>query len=433
MNKISSTPRFTVIIPTKDRADYLIHTLRTCSIQDYENLEIIVSDDGSQDNTREVVEDFAKKDNRIRYISPGADAGMRMNFEFALSQVKPGYVMAIGGDDGLLPYGISGMNEVLQESGKELLTWPSSTYFYPNVRAQTSQLVLFANHGKFKNNVKIVNSKDYLARQAKNLSYLADEETPMFYCKGVVSTNLVDRVRARSMHNYFYSCSTPDGYSGIVLAGEVEDYAFSYKPFSLLGASPTSQGSVYMGFNPKHKKQADDFFKKSLEIPMHKELGSEPYSPLLTLMTADFLLTARDLPGWPGSFPQIDYRNLIVKSLKELNGLWADEKIGRELNILLRISRFHGLEDFFLEEISRLRRDKRRPLNGSAISPSRIYLDGDKFGIKNIFDAVYVSHYMNGILSNINKGYIVSVINNSIRYWVQSKSRGKKFNVKDLI
>ncbi len=65
-------PLFTVIIPTKDRAEYLHHTLRTCSLQDYDNLEIIVSDDGSTDHTREVVAEAARKDPRIRYASPGA-------------------------------------------------------------------------------------------------------------------------------------------------------------------------------------------------------------------------------------------------------------------------------------------------------------------------------------------------------------------------
>ena len=64
--KKDSNPLFTVIIPTKDRAKYLFHTLRTCTIQDYDNLEIIVSDDGSTDNTREVVEEAASKDPRVR-------------------------------------------------------------------------------------------------------------------------------------------------------------------------------------------------------------------------------------------------------------------------------------------------------------------------------------------------------------------------------
>ncbi len=71
MTKTESKPLFTVIIPTKDRAEYLHHTLRTCSNQEYENLEIIVSDDGGSDNTEAVVLEAARKDARIKYITPG--------------------------------------------------------------------------------------------------------------------------------------------------------------------------------------------------------------------------------------------------------------------------------------------------------------------------------------------------------------------------
>ena len=123
---------FTVIIPTKDRAQYLKETLKTCTNQDYDNLEIIVSDDGSLDNSREIVEEVARKDPRVRLVSPGSGVGMLDNFEFALNHVKPGFVIALGGDDGLMPNSIVRMHDIILETGTELLTWPTSTYFYPN-------------------------------------------------------------------------------------------------------------------------------------------------------------------------------------------------------------------------------------------------------------------------------------------------------------
>ena len=49
---------FTVIIPTRERSDTLQHALHTCVIQDYDNLEILISDNLSQDHTREVVESY---------------------------------------------------------------------------------------------------------------------------------------------------------------------------------------------------------------------------------------------------------------------------------------------------------------------------------------------------------------------------------------
>ena len=205
-DKKNTSPLFTVIIPVKNRAKYLHHTLRTCMVQDYEPFEVLVSDDGSTDNTREVVEDASRIDSRIRYISHGAGIGMRDNFEIALQQVKPGYVIALGGDDGLLPDGIKDMYEVLRDTDMDLLAWPAPFYSYPNVLGSNGQLAIYHRKG-----MKIIDSHQFLCRQAKNLHYLSDIESPMFYVKGVASTKLIDKVRSRSADGRFYSCPTPDG------------------------------------------------------------------------------------------------------------------------------------------------------------------------------------------------------------------------------
>ena len=68
MQSVQAT-KFSVIIPTRERSDTLQSSLKTCVGQDYDNLEIIVSDNFSTDNTREVVESF--DDPRIRYINTG--------------------------------------------------------------------------------------------------------------------------------------------------------------------------------------------------------------------------------------------------------------------------------------------------------------------------------------------------------------------------
>jgi glycosyltransferase involved in cell wall biosynthesis len=95
-------PLFTIIIPTKDRASYLIDTIRTCINQNYKNLEIIISDDASSDNTKELVQEFVNTDKRVKYVRRDIPLGMRLNFEKTLELVKPGFVLALGGDDGLM-------------------------------------------------------------------------------------------------------------------------------------------------------------------------------------------------------------------------------------------------------------------------------------------------------------------------------------------
>ncbi len=421
-----SNPRFTVIIPTKDRARYTYHTLRTCTEQDYDNLDIVVSDDGSTDDTREVVEEFARKDPRIRYASPGARSGMLDNFEYALDQVKPGYVIALGGDDGLMPHGICGMRDVLRETGQEMLCWPTPVYFYSSPRIPNSQLILNLKGGHLQTGQRVITSRSFLERQAKQFRYVGDIESPMFYVKGVTSTKLVSSVRSRSADGRFYSCATPDGYSGIVLAGEVESYAFSGTPFSLHGVSPTSAGVGYLAGSDEARKQSEAFFKSASKRPMHRDLGSLPYSPLISLMTADYLLTSRDLPGWPGVFPDIDYRELLVKGVEELqDGLFAKENITRELSILYAIAMHHGLGEFFRDTVRKTRRNTRKPLEGNAISPRRLYIDGAQNNIADVFDAAYFAYVAHSMSGSLSAGTFWKAITNSARYRMLSVRKGE--------
>lgn len=417
-------PRFTVLIPAKDRAEYLRHTLRTCMIQDYENLEVIVSDDGSTDSTREVVEQAARKDPRIRYVSPGRNIGMRENFEFALSHAQDGYALALGADDGILPNGISGMARILRETGKELLAWSAPIFAYAGVRCPNSQLILYRGGRD-----RIVRSADFLRRQAVNLHYLSDVESPMFYVKGVASTRLIKQVRSRSADGRFYHCPTPDGYSGMVLAGEVEDYAYSGQPFTVFGASPSSQGMAYLASDQDAKRRSQSFYSAVSATPMHAELASQPYSPLITLMTADYLLTARDLPGWPGQFPDIDFRQLLVKSLKELgHGLYGEDRLARELAILHRVAERHGLGAFFRDQVKLARRAQRKePFAGSGIGPGVLMLDGANYAITDIFEAAYLAFYLHRLQSRTTLATVLESLAHSLSYRLRSLRRGGPF------
>lgn len=421
---MNTSSLFTVIIPCRNRAEYLAHTLKTCSLQEYEPFEVIVSDDGSTDHTREVVESAMRRDHRIRYCSHDPGIGMRDNFEYALGQVKPGYVIGLGGDDGLLPNGIRGMSEVLRETDMELLAWPAPVYIYPNVRGPYGQLAFYREKG-----VRIVESKRFLARQVATLHYLSDIESPMFYVKGVASTKLVDRVRRRSRDERFYSCPTPDGYSGIVLAGEVERFAFSAKPFAIYGLSPSSQGLAYLSNEKKAKKESEHFYRTVISTPMHKELASQPYSPLITLMTVDYLLTARDLSGWPGRFPAIDFRRVLRNGIKELaHGLYGEERLCRELKILEKIAEKHDLGEAFRKKIrSSKRRRQKKPFSGSGISPMMCFLDAQEFGVENIVDAAYAAANYYRAFEKISFSMLFKALAGSVKYRMRSLARGASF------
>ena len=407
-------PLFTVIIPQKNRAEYLVHTLRTCMIQDYPNCEFIVADDFSDDNSVEMVREMQQRDSRIKLIAHDKHVGMRDNFESALAAVRPGYVMALGGDDGLVPGCFWRMYEIIKETGAQLMCWDGLEYIYPQEVGGVSKLIIKKNSGTGYTWIK---SEDFLNKIAKTFSYQISE-CPMFYVKGVASTELVDRVKSRTPDGCFYYCPTPDGFSGVVLAGEVEKYLFVYEPLSVGGTTRKSQGKNYMRNDRQSKKEAQEFFNDNIRRTMHKDLASQPYSPLQTLMTADYLLTARDLPGWPGKFDMFDFEDLLRITFQKFEkGKWENENLVRELKILREIAKHHDMLPLY----EKLYRNTRRKVvrtdvfDGLVITPRSIMFSGEIIGVNNIFDAALLSKYIHRIYKLLTLRELSMVVKRSFR------------------
>lgn len=426
MKNISKHPLFTVIIPQKNRAEYLIHTLKTCMIQDYPNFEIIVSDDYSEDNSVEVVRELMSRDSRIKLFAHETHLGMRDNFEFALNQVRDGYVLALGGDDGLVPGSIWRMFHILSSTKRELLTWTPAGFAYPDCEGGKN---IFFIKRKKNFGVKFIKSEAFLNKIASSFFYLSDD-CPMFYVKGVASTSLIDRVKSRTKDHGFYSCPTPDGFSGVVLAGEVEDYAFTYEPLSIIGNTKKSQGKNYKRTDEKSRKESEQFFNDNISRKMHPELASQEYSPLVTLMTADYLLTARDLPGWPGKFEQISFEKLIKATFKFLErSNFDNEVLVRELKILKEIAKLHGLLDLFNELIisTKRRTVKEKDIYGFLITNS-VRFEGTELNINNIFDASLATNFVHNFYNNMSFNEIARFIKNTYKVLI----RNRKYKIDKL-
>jgi glycosyltransferase involved in cell wall biosynthesis len=92
-------PLVSVVIPTYNRAQYIAETIESVLAQTYPNLEIIVIDDGSTDNTEEVVSKFIPK---IQYIKQkNSERGASRNHGLRLA--KGEYISFLDSDDLWLP------------------------------------------------------------------------------------------------------------------------------------------------------------------------------------------------------------------------------------------------------------------------------------------------------------------------------------------
>ncbi len=90
-----------VIVTTYNRAYYLKECISSIQAQTYDNLEIIVIDDCSKDNTEDIINNIKLNDNRIRYIrhniNKGAGAAKNTGIEVATGE----YITFVDSDDKL--------------------------------------------------------------------------------------------------------------------------------------------------------------------------------------------------------------------------------------------------------------------------------------------------------------------------------------------
>lgn len=111
-----SGPLVTIGIPTYNRADgYLREALADALAQDYEQLEIVVSDNASSDATPELVRGTA--DPRVRYLRHERNIGGNANFNACLAAARGEYFLLLHDDDRLDPDFVSACMRAVATAG----------------------------------------------------------------------------------------------------------------------------------------------------------------------------------------------------------------------------------------------------------------------------------------------------------------------------
>jgi glycosyltransferase involved in cell wall biosynthesis len=94
-------PRVSVLIPTYNYARFLPEAIESVLMQDFRDLEIIISDDSSRDGSGEVIRHFAALDGRIRPVVQERNLGMVANWNWCLKRARGSYIKFLFGDDRL--------------------------------------------------------------------------------------------------------------------------------------------------------------------------------------------------------------------------------------------------------------------------------------------------------------------------------------------
>jgi glycosyltransferase involved in cell wall biosynthesis len=113
---MAATAKVDIVIPTYNRFEMLASAIRSAQNQEYNNLNIIVTDNCSTDNTSLLVKKMAALDSRINYVCNTENAGMLGNLYKAFTLSSNEYFCILTDDDLLTPNFISDALEVFENN-----------------------------------------------------------------------------------------------------------------------------------------------------------------------------------------------------------------------------------------------------------------------------------------------------------------------------
>ncbi len=92
-------PLVSIITPAFNSEAFIAETIKSVLNQTYENWEMIIIDDGSTDNTAELILNYVKNDNRIQFHSLNKNSGTGVARNFALEKASGKYIAFLDSDD----------------------------------------------------------------------------------------------------------------------------------------------------------------------------------------------------------------------------------------------------------------------------------------------------------------------------------------------
>jgi len=99
MDSLIKKPLVSVIIPTCNGAKYIKRALKSVLNQTYRDIEMVIIEDGSRDETPQIISQFAQRDPRIVILTNEANIGFVKSLNKGIKEAKGKYISRIDDDD----------------------------------------------------------------------------------------------------------------------------------------------------------------------------------------------------------------------------------------------------------------------------------------------------------------------------------------------
>lgn len=259
--------KFSVLLPTRNRKELLARAIETVIRQDYDNWEIIVSDNFSEEDIAGYVASL--KDARIKYYRTDNFIPVTENWNNALNKSDGDYVIMLGDDDCIMKGYFSTLSDlILKFDSPDFIYTDAFLYAYPGVmpgnpegflRTYSNRSLFYRFNAPYKLNrntaLKLVNSSlDFRMSFDYNMQF-----------------SLVSRKFINSLKKYgeFYQSPYPDYYASNAIMLKAENILVVPHPLVTIGISPKSFGFYY--FNDD-EVGGNDFLKNTAEPALINKL-----------------------------------------------------------------------------------------------------------------------------------------------------------------
>jgi glycosyltransferase involved in cell wall biosynthesis len=322
-DRLMPEPKFSVVIPTRERAGTLRYALRTCLEQDYDDYEIIVCDNHGGPATRQVVDEAASP--RVHYVRAPRPLAMSFNWELGVSEARGEYVTVLGDDDGLLPYALAELDRLLVRHPTRALRWSGVYYSWPSIALEGQGNYLRIPLGR---EVRTVEARSAIASAIAFRSCYST--LPMIY-NSVIHRDLLGELRART--GRLFANHSPDVYSGFALAYLAGTYVSTDVPMAVAGQSGGSYGVANLFLRGKSPLDHEfRLFNRQDGLPAHPWVPDLPIFPFVPV--ADSFQVAKEALFPDDNGLRLDRRALAAHCFHAIHGIETEDDWQAALGVI---------------------------------------------------------------------------------------------------
>jgi glycosyltransferase involved in cell wall biosynthesis len=251
-------PKYSIIIPARNGGKYLPTCVDTIISQDYNDYELIISDDHSIDRSKEYLATLSSHPNVI-VIEPKESLSMTEHWEWALSHARGEWLIFVGQDDGLQPYFFrlaDQLTEIANKANLRTIKSERAFFFWKDCGFVRGDIAV-EYHAR--NALKIRNCRYEAVKTLLGLQQYFS--LPEMYTTSLFHRDIVNEAKRKQQGRLFLTHPQDANLAAIACSLE-NKYLMSFIPLGWVGTSRKSAGMAVSYKEPSLDSLKEEYVEK---------------------------------------------------------------------------------------------------------------------------------------------------------------------------